>query len=241
MPVESRLPVPLYHQLENELRDRIVSGSILPGSPLPSEPRLAKEYGVSRATARQALSRLELSGLVVRRRGRGTFASRPKILLGNYLQGFTEEMRARGLTPGAITLRQKIVRADAEVAEALEMAEGAEVLLLTRLRLIDGQPVAISEVFLPADRCRGLVHDDLERNSLYHLLENKYGVLLHRAEKEIEAVTAPADIARALGLALGAPVLFVSKRAFDEHGRPVEYQRAHWRGDRYKFRVTEQR
>ncbi len=241
MAVQSRLPVPLYHQLENELREQILSGAIPPGSSLPSEPRLAQRYGVSRGTARQALDRLELSGLVIRRRGRGTFASRPKILLGNHLQGFTEEMRVRGLTPGARTLRQTIVRADAEIAEALELREGQEVLAISRLRLIDGQAVALSEVFLPAERCHGLVEDDLERNSLYHLLENKYGVLLHRAEKEIEAVSAPHDIARVLGLPSGAPVLFVTKRAFDEQGNPVEYQRAHWRGDRYKFRVTEKR
>ena len=241
MVLAGRLPVPLYHQLERELRERILSGAIPPGASLPAEPRLASQYGVSRATARQALSRLEAAGLVVRLRGRGTFASRPKIVIGNRLQGFTQEIRARGLTPGARTLVQQIVPAEERVAEALDVAPGTEVLNIKRLRCIDGQPEALSEVFLPAEQCRGLVDDDLERNSLYHLLESKYGVILLRAEKEIEAVAAPPDEAYLLEVSPGVPVLLVTKHTFDQFGRPVEYQRAYWRGDRYKFQVTEQR
>ena len=239
MPILSQGSQPLYQQLADELRQPILDGELQVGAALPSEPQLASRYGVSRATAREAIQVLVQAGLVNRRRGRGTFVTRPKLLIGNVLLGFSDEMRILGHRPGARTLRQVIEPASEDVATALEIAAGTPVVVIRRLRLVDGQPVALSDVHLPASRCAGLANDDLESNSLYHLLEGKYNVRLMTAEKEIEATAAPPEVAQTLGIATGSPVLYSRKRTFDDQGVPVEDQIAYWRGDRYKFRVTE--
>ena len=136
--------LPLYHQLYEILRGSILSGHWQPGDMLPPESELIAQYEVSRTTVRQVLDMLVNEGLIYRQRGRGTFVAHPTVEQSLVrIISFTDDMRQRGCMPGTQVLFSGLVPAPAEIAEKLEIEEGAELARLDRLRLADGEPMSI--------------------------------------------------------------------------------------------------
>src|SRR5215831_7729035 len=127
------LPIPLYHQLKTLLLEQIRTGEMKPNDRLPAEDELAATHGVSKATVRQALNELAVAGVLRREQGRGTFVAEPKLTQGpRELTSFSAEMHKRGLSPTSKVLKQDIVKAQADVAEKLQIAEGSRVIRLKR-------------------------------------------------------------------------------------------------------------
>jgi GntR family transcriptional regulator len=220
------------------LRDALV-GMIrgLPeGAALPTERTLCVDFGVSRATVRHALQRLEDEQRIYRVQGKGTFVARAKIEQRLGLTSHTEEMRARGMVPGSKLIDVSRIPASSAVASALRLSEGTEVLQIERLRLADGDPIAIEVLFLNAERFDGISAALGESASFYQLLHSDYGVELASAEETIEAVVAGPRDAELLGCGRAAPLLLISRLSLDTHGRPTEYVRSRYRGDRFRFR-----
>src|SRR5271154_595475 len=136
--------IPLYYQIQQALLERIRLGQLAEGDLLDSEEELARIYQVSRMTARQALHGLKIQGVAISRKGRGTFVSRPKLEKNiMHLQGFTVDMRQRGMTPASRLLEQAIAVATEEQCAKLRLRPTAKVLRLRRLRLADGTPMAV--------------------------------------------------------------------------------------------------
>lgn len=220
------------------LRDALI-GMIrgLPeGAALPTERTLCADFGVSRATVRHALQRLEDEQRIYRRQGKGTFVARAKIEQRLGLTSHTEEMRARGMVPGSKLIDVSRIPASSELATALRLDEGSEVLQIERLRLADGEPIAIEVLYLNAKRFDGISAALGESASFYQLLHSDYGVELASAEETIEAVVAGAREAELLGCGQAVPLLMISRLSLDTHGRPTEYVRSLYRGDRFRFR-----
>src|SRR5262249_24205903 len=143
------LPIPLYHQLKTLLLEQIRTGEMKPNDRLPAEDELAATHGVSKATVRQALNELAIAGVLRREQGRGTFVAEPKLAQGpREMTSFTDEMRSRGLHPTSKVLIQDVIKAEADVAEKLRIAEGSQVMRLKRLRLADGEPMGIQTAYL---------------------------------------------------------------------------------------------
>jgi GntR family transcriptional regulator, N-acetylglucosamine utilization regulator len=229
-------PVPRYHQLKEILRERVRSGEWQPGDLIPSERELSESYSISRMTARQAITDLVNEGVFYREQGKGTFVSRNKITQQLMrLTGFTEDMSARGQHPSTQVLSAQIVSADEQVAEHLRVPLGEPVLRLQRLRLADGEPLAIENSHLCFKGHERLLDEDLERNSLYRLLETKFGLPLMEAEQELEAGLAAAEEARLLKVAVGSSVLYTRRTTYSDRNQPIEYARAVYRGDKYRF------
>src|SRR5215472_9864244 len=158
-------PVPRYHQLKEILREKIRSGEWKPGDIIPSERELSETYGISRMTARQAITDLVNEGLFYREQGKGTFVSQRKItqqLL--HLTGFTEDIKARGQRPGTKVLSAETIPADEGTAEKLRIDPGTSVFRLRRLRIADGSPLAIELSQLHFKGCERLLEEDLEQN-----------------------------------------------------------------------------
>jgi GntR family transcriptional regulator len=225
---------PKYRQLREALLERI--RGLPEGAALPTERELCADFGVSRATVRHALQRLEGEQRIYRRQGKGTFVARVKIEQRLGLTSHTEEMRARGMVPGSKLIDVSRVAASAEVAGALRLAEGSEVLQIERLRLADGDPIAIEVLYLNAERFDGISAALGESGSFYQLLHSDYGVELASAEETIEAVIAGPREAKLLGCGQAAPLLLLSRLSLDTSGRPTEYVRSLYRGDRFRFR-----
>jgi GntR family transcriptional regulator len=230
---------PAHAQIEERLAEAIASGNLGPGERLPPEREMAGELGVSRMTLRQALGSLARRGLVVRVRGRhgGTFVARPKIERDmTALAGLTEQLRRQGHHAGARLLSTRIGGAGKRTAGALQLEVGDQVCEVVRLRLSDGEPLAIERSLFPASRFPGLLQCPLE-GSLYELLEERYGEQPRRAVERLEPLVADSREAEILQVKPGAPLLQVERTAYDADGTPIEYARDLFRGDRTRVLV----
>jgi GntR family transcriptional regulator len=189
-------------------------------------------------TARQALRTLRDEGLLYSERGRGTFVAEPKFTVQTrQLLGFSEDMKQRGFTPSSRVLSFRRRAASAEETERLQLPvapEVPEVFEIVRLRLADKVPMAYEICCLPAQLCPQLKRADVERGSLYKVLEETYGISIEWADEILEAAVATRQEAQALQLPARAPVLVVQRTVYSEERTPLEVVRSVYRGDRYQ-------
>jgi len=227
--------VPLYAQIHGEIRRQIETDQLKAGAAVPSERELAEVCKVSRMTARQALNALKSEGYVYQERGVGTFVSKRKLdVHTRNLIGFTEEMRGRGLSPSTRILLSRRENAVQEVAQELGIDIGDEVFHFQRLRLADNLPLAYEDAYLPVRRFPDLDGKNLEKESLYKILENDYGIVMHHAEEILEATCASQEIARSLAIKPKSALLIVHRVVFSESNLAVESVRTFYRADRYR-------
>ena len=232
------LGLPLYRQIETDVRDRIRSGDLVPGAQLPTEVELMDRYGVSRATVRQALRELVAEGLVEIRRGLGTYVTQRRFehTIGGFYS-FSREIERHGLEPRTRVLGLGVEPADEAVASALGLDAGRAVVALRRLRLADDDPLVVETSYLPAARFPGLEKVDFGQVRLYDTLTDAYGCRPTRARETFEPVLVTADEAALLGQHRGEPALRVERVAFDQDDAPIEFCRSTVRGDRYRYSV----
>jgi GntR family transcriptional regulator len=224
-----------YVQIEEELAERIRTGMLRPGDRIPPERELAEQMQVSRMTVRQALGRLADRGLLVRERGRGTFVSEPKLIQSlSRLNGFYDQMVRQGILPSSRLLSGEQVLASAAVAQVLDLRIAEPLYKVVRLRLGGGVPLALETSFFPARLVPGLLDYDLERHSIYRLME-RYDARPVRATQSLEPVPARDQEADALEVPAGSPLMLVERIAWDTQDRPVEYAKDIYRGDRSRF------
>jgi GntR family transcriptional regulator len=236
MPLEPSAHLPLYLQVETSLATRIAAGELSPGDRLPSEDALVLAFSVSRTTVRSAIQKLVERGLVEIRRGRGTFVASPRIVQElTSLTGFVEDMEALGRSASAYLLDWQEVHADETVARQLDLPLGASVVRIRRVRLSDGRPLSYDDTYLPPDLGQKVVTDDLEVSPIFTLLEEKYDTPLAEAQYELEASVADDEIGRILGVSAGSPIFLIERTSYAVGGRPVDYERLHYRGDQIRF------
>lgn len=230
---------PLYQRIARWLEAQIGAGVLKTGDRVPSERQIAEAVGASRMTARQALKSLERRGLVETRVGRGAFVANPRIEKQMHtLSGFTEEMRRAGRQTSSVVLDAGTGVADQEVAAALGLAEQTLVHRLSRVRLVEGEPVAVERTEIPQALAPGLLEQtDFSSDSLYRVLSSHYGFVPTEAEETVCADLCDGATAAALGCAPGAPVLKLTRCTFDGSGKPFEYVRSVYRGDCFTMRV----
>jgi GntR family transcriptional regulator len=231
-----RSRAPKYWGLKQRLLELL--DTLPPGSAIPTERALAFEFNASRTTVRQALADLTVDGRLHRVQGRGTFVAEPKVAQRLQLSSYTEDMRAQGREPSSRLLDVDELPADTALAGLLGVRPGGKVLRVRRLRLADGEPMAIETSHLPLGRFRGLRRHVTGGGSLYQTLREHYGVELGQAEETIETALAGPQEAALLGADVGMPMLLLSRHSFDTGGEPVEWVRSVYRGDRYKFVAT---
>jgi GntR family transcriptional regulator len=232
-------PVPKYFRIKQAILERITSGAWAPGALIPSEVELCREFGVSRTTARKAVSDLAYDGRLVVVQGKGTFVATPKVE-EHFVQrafGIHEDMQRRGITLTTQVLRQEVTEASPEVARRLELPRGEPVHLIVRLRFVNEEPMLISTTYVPYFLCPDLATEDLTECSLYALLRDRYGLAIARGERRLEAVAADSREARLLDIALGSPLLLLDSVAYATDGRRFEHSVALQRGDRTTVEV----
>lgn len=242
MSIESMDRMPLYAQVEASLEAKVAKGDLQPGDQLPSEDELVRDFSVSRTTVRSAIQSLVRRGIVEIRRGIGTYIAHPRIVQElTSLTGFVEDMEALGRTSSARLLDWQEVQADATVARHLDLPLGALVVRIRRVRLSENRPVSYDDTYLPPDLGARVVTDDLEVMPIFTLLEEKYDTPLLEARYELEATVADHDSARALAIAVGRPIFLIERTSYATGGRPVDYERLHYRGDQVRFVTRLQR
>lgn len=229
-------PSPLYFQLSEVLKRRIESGELTVGQQLPAEVELAAQYQISRMTVRQALALLISDGNLVARHGSGTFVAQPKLAHDPLrLHGFSAEMTAQGLPVRSRIIEHTVLGASADIAGQLGVSIDEPLLKLARLRLVQNVPLLLEMVYLPSAPYPGLEHEDLTNQSLYQLLAERHEVHVARIRQLVEATVSNDFEARIFGIAPGLPMLLVEGVSEESTGRPVEYFKAVYRGDRFQF------
>lgn len=225
---------------QDEIRERVMEliEALEVGQAIPSERRLCEQLGVSRLTLRAALDDLVREGHLTRRHGSGTYVSRPKIAQPLTLTSFSEDMRRRGMVPGGRTLELRVVQAGARLGRRLQLSPEALVVRVKRLRLADGEPMALEVLHVPAALVPGLTQADLENRSFYELMEERYGVVISSATQTIEPTVTSAEESEALGVPLHSPAFLFERTTLTTSGQPIEFVRSFYRGDRYQL-VTE--
>jgi GntR family transcriptional regulator len=228
-------PLPLYYQLQEAIRERVHSGEWAPGDQIPTIRELCAMYGVSRITVVQALNTLALEGLLTRQQGKGVFVAQPKIEQGPVrLVSFTEDTSRRGHTASSTVLGLERIAAPGEIATRLELEPGASVVVLERLRLADGRPMGLQKAYLPDRYFPGLAETVEPIQSLYRLLQVRYGVVPTQATDTYEPTTVDRATARLLGVQPGVPAFSVERITRDQRSRVIEFVVSVLRGDRYK-------
>lgn len=237
--IDKEGPLPYHYQLRELLRTDIETGRWKVGERLPSERELCEAFNLSRTTVREAIDALVNEGLLRREKGRGTFVAEPKILEG-LLQsptGFTDSMREQGYKVETKVLRMEVVPARPSVALELRIMVDEQVIRCDRLRFILGEPILLVTSYVPYKLCPQLINEDLTRNSLYHLLQDKYNLKIARARRFMEAVAAYEVEAKLLNIKPGAPLMMIESTSYLDDGTPVEVFKAVHRGDRTRFLV----
>lgn len=227
---------PLYIQLANNLRQLILNGEMSSGDTLPSERKLTEITGASRVTVRKAIDQLVKKGLLLRKQGAGTYITPLIEQSGEDLKGFTEDARGRGEIPSSIWLIRSTASSTEEEARHLRINIGEQVIRLGRVRLSNGEPLAIEHAVVAASLLPS--HESVS-DSLYRSLKEN-GHCPANGTQKIQASLATPTEAGLLSIREGSEVLRIVRNSFLADGAPVEYTRSVYRGDKYVF-ITELR
>jgi GntR family transcriptional regulator len=220
---------------QSEVRNRVLDliEQLGVGEAIPSERQLTADIGVSRLTVRAALDELVREGLLVRRHGSGTFVSEPKIAQELTMTSFTEDMRRRGMRPTSRTIELKTVAAGARLGRFLNVSPSEPTMVAKRLRLADGETMASETLHVPSRLVPGLTGKDLETQSFYELLSERYGITIAGGVQQIEPTVTNEEESEALGVPLHSPAFLFERTSRSADGKTVEFVRSIYRGDRY--------
>ena len=232
-------PVPLYYQLEQQLRARIDGNEFSAGDLLPTEDRICDQYGVSRITVRRALDALQKQGLIERRRGAGSFVTGKRKGIDSHLTGSLNEFLA-----AAVSLRNSLLSLTREkptrdVRHALRLDADEDAVLLKSVGSLDAQgPVAYLEIWFPLDIGSDIQREDVEGQlPIVRSVERKRGLRLARAEQIIEPDRAGKVAARHLGIDCDSPILRVRRVYYAAPDRPVEVAYVRYHPERYRYAI----
>ena len=224
---------PIYARIEADLRRAIAAGEWCVGSRIPSEDALRQRYGVSRMTVRQALERMVVAGLLVKRQGVGTFVAKSKIeRVASRLLGFREDAVAHGLRPATQVLHGGFEAAGAEDANVLGLRPDATVFRVTRLRTTNDEPIGLNTITLTPAFAPVLADLDFS-DSFYAGVARRLGVEVGEAAQTVEAVHGDDGDARLLQVPPTAALLRVTRVTYLDDGRLLGLTRSLYRGDRY--------
>lgn len=226
---------PLYRQVKELLMKRLSDGTWAPGQLLPSEPEIAAGLGVSPGTVRKALDEMSAESLLVRRQGRGTFVARhdEERILFQFFRLVPDSGERR--FPESRTIAVTTAKADETAAARLGIAAKEQVIIIERVRSLDGRPCIHEHIVVPRALFSGLERLKDLPNNLYALYSAQYGVTIARGTERLKAVAATERQAELLGAKAGEPMLMIDRVARGVDGTAAEWRRSICRTDRTHY------
>ncbi|MEM1483495.1 GntR family transcriptional regulator [Oscillospiraceae bacterium PP1C4] len=229
---------PLYLQLESIILKYIEKNNLKPGDSIPSEGEFCTHYGLSRSTVRQAFKQLEEKGLVIRRRGLGSFVSVPKVSRNlGYLYSFTSQLTEMGYKTSSKVLKFEDILADADIAKAMGIQKGVPIYQIERLRLADDLPMLLEKTTIVKKFCPGLSAEIMETQSLYKLLTEN-GLEIASAVESYEPVMMEKKIQKLLQSETNGCAFSIQRKSYTQTGEIFEYTQSVMPGQRSKLEIT---
>lgn len=239
--VDKTTPIPLYYQFKNILLHMVKTGELQPGDLIPTEFDLCDLYGVSRTTVRQALTELVNEKKFFRVKGRGTFVAQNKINQDfiKKIESFKSEMERKGYEPSSSVLEFEVIEAPLEVAAALNLTSNRDVISLKRLRYADGEPIVVTQTYLPYVICKRVLNYDMARDSLYDILSKDINTKIHRVVRNIEAMIPTKSDCEALDITKTTALQIFHYIGYNKFDTPIEYTISRYRGDKSIFTIEQ--
>lgn len=232
---------PMYRQIADALREKISAGELKPGDALPTESSLQEAFNVSRVTVRQALKLLTEEQLVESIQGSGTYVKEERVNYDIYqLTGFYEKLADRNVDTHSEVSIFEVLKADAKLAEKLNLSHDDKVWHVKRVRFIKQKPVNLEETWMPLALFPDLTWEVME-NSKYHYVEQIKKLVIDRSEQELVPIMPSEEAIAALSLDPAKPILEKVSRGFLKDGRVFEYSRNVFNTDDYKFTLVARR
>lgn len=237
--LQKESPLPLYYQLKEIIKRQIEEGHLQPGDAIPSERELVETYKISRPTVRQAINELVTEGLLFREKGRGTFVSKQKIkqFFLESLTSFSEEMKQKGLSFSTKVIGMEVV-SNTSMLTSVFGDRYNKFFRIDRLRYVQGEPVVVVTTYVPCSIAPNLDEEDLINQSLYDILQNKYGLKISRATRVVEAINSSDEDAALLEIEPLSAIQLIRTTGYLEGDIPFEYSIARYRGDLSSFTVS---
>ncbi len=232
---------PMYRQIAEALREKINEGELKPGDALPTESSLQEAFNVSRVTVRQALKLLTEEQIVESIQGSGTYVKEERVNYDIYqLTGFYEKLADRNVDTHSEVSIFEVLKADAKLAEKLNLSHDDKVWHVKRVRFIKQKPVNLEETWMPLALFPDLTWEVME-NSKYHYVEQIKKLVIDRSEQELVPIMPSEEAIAALSLDPAKPILEKVSRGFLKDGRVFEYSRNVFNTDDYKFTLVARR
>lgn len=232
--------IPLHFQIEEQLREAIKNENFQNGEKLPNEMDLSKQLGISRNTLRQSINKLVYEGLLIRKKGVGTFVQKTGITsrASNWLS-FSQEMKAMGLIAKNYEQHISWVLPDEKLCRYFDINKDTKLIKLERLRGSEKYPfVLFISYFNPRI---GLTGDEDFSRPLYEILENDYNSIAKLSKEEISAISAPQDLADKLNIKKGDPLLKRKRFVYDPGNRPLEWNVGYYKADSFTYSLEFER
>jgi GntR family transcriptional regulator len=229
--------IPLYHQIKESIKGKILDEELKPGEQIPSEAELCSIYKVSRGTVRNAINDLVTDGILYREHGRGTFVAKPKIeqSLVNFYT-FFGDMPKQGYRPSKRLIKMVVEPAYRSVARSLSIKNGTSVIHARILKEVNNEPFLLESLYVSYELCPKLLDADIETVRLYDFIDEE-GITLYKSAESFEPILIDEFTSEILGVPVGAPGLAVERIVYAIGDLPVVLHRGVVRGDRCKYHV----
>ncbi len=230
--------IPYYIRFRDHFTAMIEAGTLAPGAKFPPERALAEDFSITRMTVRQALMRMEAEGLIFREDRRGWFVSPPRVHYDPTANtSFTESIAEQGRIAGTTVLSKQRIAASQWQSTHLGCAVGEPVFVISRLRTVDERAVLVEKIHINAERCPSLLDHQLDQ-SMTGLMAKEFNIIEHRAQINMRPAALSEESAKALGVAVGTPGLYLSRTIVDQFNNVVELDEEFWRHDAIDICIT---
>lgn len=229
---------PLYVQLEEVVRQKLFNNTWVPGAPIPSENELSREYGISRMTVRNVITKLVQEGLLFRIPGKGTFVSEPKIIAKTLsYEGIREQLEQMGYEVTTKLLEAVTQRGTKEMCDTFEIKPNSLLYKVKRIRYVKNEPFSLHTSYIPAELASGLEKMDLVSEQLCTILSNEYGLIRENTQETLESVAASREEAKLLNIPVNHPLLLLYDTIIGKNGKPFELSSVLFRGEKIKLKL----
>lgn len=225
--MEKRNIGPKHKQIKEDIVEDILGGVYEPGDMIPKQSDYAKKYNVSRLTVRKAIDDLVIKGILRTEKGKGTFVQEIATKAYSYrrVAGFSSNVVSKTAKVHSKVVAIEEIEADKALASYLQIEEGGKVVMIGRLRYLNGVCVAFQKSFLPKERVAAIdfEKENLNEDSLYGVLRRKAGLVLSYVDERFRAIRADEELSDYFKVEEGDPILYIRRVTYDSNDRPIEY------------------